>query len=98
LYIYDHNGNRATKTIGGVADSHSYDSHDHLTSTISKTFSYDNNGNCTSVTVGGNTTSLTYDYENRVTGIIYPSTATNSVQYNGLGLRVQKVDSTGTVN
>src|SRR5205807_10102696 len=58
----------------------------------------DSNGNCTSVTVGGNTTSLTYDYENRVTQITYPNSSTNTFQYNGLGLRVQKVDSNGTKN
>jgi len=97
-YTYDHNSNRKTKVQGGVTDTYSYDSHDHLTSTSSKSFSYDLNGNCTAVTTGGATTALSYDYENRVTGITYPSTATNSFQYNGLGLRTRKVDSTGTVN
>ena len=33
-----------------------------------------------------------------MTGITYPNSSTNSFQYNGLGLRVQKVDSTGTIN
>ena len=40
-------------------------------------------------------TTLTYDDENRVTGITYPSSATNSFAYNGLGLRVSKNDSAG---
>jgi RHS repeat-associated protein len=104
-YTYDGNGNRATKVLGGVTDTYSYDSHDKLTAISRggsniKTYAYDNNGNCTSVTVvsGSLVTSLSYDYENRLTGITYPSTATNSFQYNGLGLRMQKVDSSGTVN
>ena len=33
--------------------------------------------------------------KNRVTGITYPSSATNSFTYNGLGLRVSKNDSAG---
>ncbi len=33
-----------------------------------------------------------------MTGITYPSSATNSFQYNGLGLRTRKVDSAGTNN
>jgi RHS repeat-associated protein len=104
-YTYDGNSNRATKVLGGVTDTYSYDSHDKLTGfsrggTNIKTYAYDNNGNCTSVTVvaGSLVTSLSYDYENRVTGITYPSAATNSFQYNGLDLRMQKVDSGGTVN
>ncbi len=97
-YTYDHNGNRLSKTQGGVTTNYSYDAHDKLLSVGSKTYSYDNNGNCTSVTSGGQTTSLTYDYENRVTGITYPGGATNSFSYNGLGLRTRKVDSTGTYN
>jgi hypothetical protein len=30
-YTYDGNGNRATKVLGGVTDTYSYDSHDKLT-------------------------------------------------------------------
>jgi RHS repeat-associated protein len=82
--------------LGGVTDTYTYDAHDKLSSTSSKTFGYDSNGNCTSVVVGGATTSLTYDDSNRVTGITYPSTATNSFVYNGEDLRVSKTDSAGT--
>ena len=64
--------------------------------------SYDSNGNCTSVTVGTGgtavTTNLSYDYESRVSGITYPSSATNTFQYNGNDLRTKKVDSSGTRN
>jgi RHS repeat-associated protein len=88
--------NRASKTIGGVTDSYTYDSHDKLTSTSSKSYGYDSDGNCTSVTVGGSTTTLTYDDADRVTGITYPSSATNSFVYNGEDLRVSKTDSAGT--
>ena len=60
-YVYDHNQNRTSKTIGGVTDTYSYDSHDKLTSTSFKSYYYDAGGNCTSVVVGGNTTALTWD-------------------------------------
>src|ERR1700681_2796352 len=50
-YVYDHNQNRTSKTIGGVTDTYTIGSHDKLTSTSSKSFGYDANGNCTSVTV-----------------------------------------------
>jgi hypothetical protein len=36
------------------------------------------------------TTSLSYDYESRVSGITYPSSATNTFQYNGNDLRTKK--------
>jgi uncharacterized protein RhaS with RHS repeats len=78
-YTFDHNQNRLTKVLGGVTDTYSYDAHDKLSSTSSKTYHYNSNGNCTSVVVGGATNSLTYDDSNRVTGITYPSTATNSL-------------------
>ena len=58
----------------------------------------DNNGNITSVAGVGQMTSLTYDFENRVTRIDYPGGSFNTFKYNGLGLRVQKVDSSGTQN
>ena len=44
------------------------------------------------------TTNLSYDYESRVSGITYPSSATNTFQYNGNDLRTKKVDSSGTRN
>ena len=94
-YTYDHNQNRKTKVLNGVTDTYSYDSHDHLLSTSSKSYTYDANGNCKTVVSGTSTTTLTYDDENRVTGITYPSSATNSFTYNGLGLRVSKNDSAG---
>ena len=96
-YTFDHNGNRKTKVIGGVTDNYTYDAHDKLTSTSSKTYTYDLNGNCITVKVGAATpTTLTYDIENRVTGISYPSSSTNSFVYNGSDLRVSKTDSVGT--
>jgi YD repeat-containing protein len=95
-YTYDHNQNRASKTLNSVTDTYSYDSHDKLTSTSSKSYGYDSDGNCTSVTVGGSATTLTYDDADRVTGITYPSSATNSFVYNGEDLRVSKTDSAGT--
>ena len=40
---------------------------------------------------------LTYDAANRGDGITYPSSATNTFSYNGLGLRVSKSDSSGAL-
>jgi RHS repeat-associated protein len=97
-YAYDSNGNRTSKTIGGVETDYTYDSHDHLTAAGTKSYAYDANGNCTSVTLNNQTTTLAYDYNNRIGQITYPNSSTNTFQYNGLGLRTQKVDSTGTRN
>jgi RHS repeat-associated protein len=93
-YTYDDNGNRLSKTLGGVTTSYAYDNHDKLLSAGSKTYGYNNAGDCTGITVGGVTTTLSYDYEHRLTAV--GGTATDSFSYNGLGLRVGKTDSTGT--
>jgi RHS repeat-associated protein len=97
-YTYDHNGNRTTKVLNGATDTYTYDAHNKLLSTSSKTYTYDHDGNCKTVTTGGQTTTLTYDYEDRITGITYQSGATNSFTYNALDLRERKVDSAGTFN
>ena len=97
-YTYDHNNNRKTKVLGGSTDTYTYDAHDKLLSTSTKSYTYDNNGNCKTVTSGGQTTTLSYDYENRVVGITYGAGGTNSFAYNASDLRSRKVDSTGTYN
>src|SRR5437016_816664 len=81
-----------------TADTYTVDNGDKLTSTSSKTYPYDAAGRTTAVTVGGASTTLAYDYENRVTSITYPSSATNTFNYNALDTRVGKVDSAGTAS
>ncbi|MES2461996.1 MAG: RHS repeat-associated core domain-containing protein [Armatimonadota bacterium] len=95
-YSYDNAGNRLTKTLGSTTEYYSYDSANKLQSAGAKTYTYDGAGNTTSVTTGSNTTTLNWDGASRLTGITYPSSATNSFTYNGLGQRVGKSDSTGT--
>ncbi len=95
-YTYDAVGNRLTKYDGTTTESYTYDDADKLTAAGSKSYGYDNAGNLTSVTVGGNTTTLAWDYAGRLSGITYPSTATNSFNYNDLGQRTSKTDSGGT--
>jgi len=63
-----------------------------------KSYGYDNAGNVTSVTntATSQTTTLNWNADSRLTGITYPSSATNTFTYNGLGQRVGKTDSIGT--
>ena len=97
-YSYDAAGNRLTKTLGGVTEYYDYDSANKLQSAGAKSYTYDDAGNTTSVTAGSDTTTLSWDGAERMTGITYPSSATNSFTYNGLGQRVGKTDSTGTLS
>ena len=97
-YLYDNNGNRTQKTLNGVPEVYTYGNNDRILTAGGRSYGYDNNGNITSVTVNGQATTLTYDFENRVTRIDYPGGSFNTFKYNGLGLRVQKVDSSGTQN
>jgi RHS repeat-associated protein len=99
--LFHANGNRASKSAGGVTETYVVDDADKLTSitvggSAVKTYSYDTAGRTTSVVTSAGTTSLTYDYESRITQITYPSSATNTFTYNGLDTRVGKVDSVGT--
>jgi RHS repeat-associated protein len=101
VYAYDANGNRATKTLNSVTDTYSYDDADKLTTIVRggntiKSFEYDDVGRTVEITAGANVTEFDYDYEDRITQITYPSTATNTFAYNGLGTRASKVDSGGT--
>ena len=57
---------------------------------------YDLNGNQTALNVYGGAYGFTYDDEDRLTSLTLPGGGTNTFTYNGLGLRVGKVDSTGT--
>ncbi len=61
-----------------------------------ETDGYDLNSNTTTVTIGGSTFHDGYDDEDRLTSVAIPGGFTDTYTYNGLGLRVGKVDSTGT--
>ncbi len=61
-----------------------------------ETDGYDLNGNTTTVTIGGSTFHDAYDDEDRLTSVAIPGGFTDTYTYNGLGLRVGKVDSTGS--
>ena len=97
-YTYDHNGNRLTQTsLGSQVQSFVYDAHDKLTSGLSgETEGYDLNGNRTSLSLGGVSYTYTYDDEDRLTKLTSTGGLSNTFSYNGLGLRVGKVDSTGS--
>ncbi|RYG15418.1 hypothetical protein EON82_26240, partial [bacterium] len=98
---HDGNGNRTSKTLGGVTQSYTVDNGDKLTSisqggTTVKSYTYDAAGRTKTVVSSAGTTTFNYDYESRVTGITYPGGGSNSFTYNGLDTRVGKVDSVGT--
>ena len=97
-YLYDNNGNRIRKTLNGVSEDYVYGPNDRIQSAGARTYTTDNNGNITGVTVGGQTTALTWNFENKLTRIDFPGGSFNTFKYNGLGLRTQKVDSSGTQN
>ncbi len=59
-------------------------------------FAYDNNGNLLSETTGTQVKGYTWDMDNRLKQITLPSLLTNTFGYDANGLRIQKVDSTGT--
>ena len=97
-YSYDAAGNRLTKTLGGVTEYYDYDAANKLQSAGVKSYTYDDAGNTTSVTTGSDTTTLSWDGAERMTGITYPSSATNSFTYNGLGQRMGKTDGSGSIS
>lgn len=57
----------------------------------------DLNGNLTTLLFNGVTSTRTYDDEDRLTSFTYPGGPTDTFTYNGLGLRVGKVDSTSYI-
>ena len=105
-YTYDNAGNRLTKTIGGVTTTdYHYDDANKLVNFgvgaspgVSGTdLYYDAAGNVEyAVDLSTwDTTTLSWDAESRLTGVQFPSSATNSYVYNGIGQRVGIGDSLG---
>ncbi|HET6644084.1 MAG TPA: RHS repeat-associated core domain-containing protein [Fimbriimonadales bacterium] len=95
-YTYDANGNRLTKTTGGVTQTCATDSGDKLTgitysdSTPAKTFTYHFSGRCTGFTQGAITRTYTWDKECRITGVSETGQASVSYGYNGFDARATR--------
>ena len=83
-YTYDRDGNRRTKTEGGVTFTYTLDRTDELVSVTKgiltpQAFTYDARGNLTGDSqTGTDTTAYTYDLGNRLTRIDAPNTANDA--------------------
>ena len=99
-YSFDANGNRTSRTVNGVTETYAYDDADKLLSITGgfnpRTYSYDLAGRTTAITGAGGTTQIAYDYEGRVTQITYPSLASDSYTYNGVGARASAIGVSGS--
>jgi RHS repeat-associated protein len=91
-YTYDANGNRLTKTAGGVTTNYTYDNADRMTVAGGASYTYDANGNLTA----RGTDTFSWDYASRMTGATVSGTASTYV-YDGADVRVSKtVGGVGT--
>ena len=104
-YAYDKVGNRTHIVANGLATYYSYNAANELTleetPDASETiyYIYDGRGNQTQRQVlGGQTLYFDYNSRNLVSGIwnTDPTFTPNYFEYNALGQRIKKVDSTGT--
>jgi RHS repeat-associated protein len=95
-YTYDANGNRLTKTTGGVTQTYATDSGDKLTgitysdSTPAKNFTYHFSGRCTGFTQGAITRTYTWDKECRITGVSETGQTSVGYGYNGFDARATR--------
>ena len=71
-YSYDANGNRLSKTVGGVTVNGTYDDQDRLTQYGATTYAYTANGELQSKTTGGQTTTYQYDVLGNLRGVTLP--------------------------
>jgi RHS repeat-associated protein len=103
-YGYDPAGNRRFKLDNSIRTTYSYDAANqlqkYLDNTGTTTFSFDTSGNQRRqiASSGAGTTTNTWDFENRLTKVALPSGVLNTFTYNADGLRVQRQDSSGTLN
>jgi len=103
-YGYDRVGNRVSLVYNGEVTYYSYNPANELTHEVSLGgdtvyYSYDGRGNQTERTVlAGETTYFAYNSRNLLTTITStdPSLTPNTFEYNALGQRTKKSDSTGT--
>jgi RHS repeat-associated protein len=99
-FTIDRNGNRTNATITqplanrpqNASHTYSYDEANRVQSAGPSTFSFDANGNMTSKSDASVTTIYTYDFENRLKSV----TGGTQYFYNGLGVRLQKIEGAET--
>ena len=95
-YSYDANGNRLSKTVGGVTVNGTYDDQDRLTQYGTTTYAYTANGELQSKTAGGQTTTYQYDVLGNLRGVTLPG---KTIEYltDGSNRRIgKKVNNTLT--
>jgi RHS repeat-associated protein len=102
-YTYDRDGNRRTKTEGGVTFTYTVDRTDQLVSVIktggtTQSFTYDARGNLTGdAQTGTGVTTYTYDLANKLTGIDAAGTANDAAfTFDALGRFATRVLGGGT--
>jgi YD repeat-containing protein len=103
-YAYDKVGNRLRFAQNGVSTYYSYNEANELVSEVTPGvetayYTYDGRGNqITRSVLAGHTTYFSYNSRNLVSGISNtdPTFTPNYFEYNALGQRIKKVDSTGT--
>ncbi len=97
-YSYDSNGNRLTKTAGGITTSYSYSSNRLGSASGGEpaSFSYNGNGSPTSITWQGSSYSLVYDSLDNLTSYKLGATSLGDYTYDGDGMRGTKTSNYGT--
>ncbi|RLC61592.1 MAG: hypothetical protein DRI48_10585, partial [Chloroflexi bacterium] len=102
-YNYDKVGNRTSLLADGQVTCYSCNAANELVEEDcdgqTVYYGYDGRGNCIRRTVaGGHTTYFAYNSRNLLTAITStdPAFTPNTFEYNALGQRIKKVDSTGT--
>ncbi|HXD31420.1 MAG TPA: DUF6531 domain-containing protein [Pyrinomonadaceae bacterium] len=99
-FTLDKNGNRTAASVTqplanrlqNTSHSYAYDAANRIQNAGPATFSFDANGNMTSKTEAGVTTNYGYDFENRLVSV----SGSSQYFYNGLGVRLQKIEGTKT--
>jgi len=95
-YGFDPVGNILTQTVNGVTTNYVYNmANNELVSSSnpSISFSYDQNGNLITKTSGSVSASYTWDTSNRLIKVTQNSAPKGAYAYDGLGRRVQSVES-----
>lgn len=100
-HIWDPVGNRLVKIDGGVRTTATYNTANELVwvndGTGRTTFAFDGTGNLArELSPALARTSYSWDGDNRLLAVSLPSAIINTMVYNAGGLRVEKVDSSGT--
>jgi len=89
-YDYDANGNRLSKTVGGVTVNGTYDDQDRLTQYGATTYAYTANGELQSKTASGQTTTYQYDVLGNLRHVVLPDGRTLDYVIDGNNRRVGK--------